>query len=246
MVTLNRFQSTFFINGILVLLSLLATVRAYPQTASSAQTDIQTDRTLINPSEVIASATEDAATNEIPSPVTKLYKGYYHFKDDETGDTMLMIVFNPRIVLPKERFKSKKQEQFYWKTVRDVRKCLPYAKLICSMLLETYEYLETFPTQKEKEKFMKDYESAIFAQYKPVMKTFTRSQGQMMMKLINRETNQSSYHIVKAFLGGFRASFWYAFGKLFGVSMRSAYRPDSDEKDAIIERICIRIEMGEL
>ena len=68
----------------------------------------------------------------------------------------------------------------------------------------------------------------------------------MLVKLINRETNQSSYSIVKAFLGSFRAGFWQTFGRLFGVNMKSGFDPEKNKEDAIIERICIRIETGTL
>ena len=78
------------------------------------------------------------------------------------------------------------------------------------------------------------------------MKTMTKSQGKMLLKLINRETNQSSYNIVKAFLGSFRAGFWHTFGRFFGVNMKAGYKPETDKNDAIIERICIRIEQGTL
>ena len=178
------------------------------------------------------------------SPLRKVYDGKYHFVEEETGDTVCMIVLNPITVYPQEKFKNKKEEQFYWKTVRDVKKTLPYAKLICSTLLETYEYLETFPTKKEKDDYLKEFESAIFDQYKPIMKKMTRSQGKILLKLINRETNQSSYNIVKAFLGSFRAGFWNTFGHLFGVNMKSSYEPEKNKDDAMIERICIRIEQG--
>ena len=178
------------------------------------------------------------------SPETKLYKGKYHFVEEQTGDTVCMVVFNPIYVLPQEKFKNTKEEQFYWRTVRDVKRTLPYAKLICVTLLETYEYIETFPTQKEREDYLKEMEGEIFKQYKPIMKTFTKSQGKMLLKLINRETHQSSYHIVKAFLGSFRAGFWQGFGRLFGVNMKVGYHPEKDEKDAMIERICIRVEQN--
>lgn len=180
------------------------------------------------------------------SPLQKVYKGKYHFVDEATGDTLCMIVLNSITIYPQEKFKNKKEEQFYWRTVRDVKKTLPYAKLICATLLETYEYLETFSTEKEKQEYLKKFEKAIFSQYKPIMKTFTRSQGKMLLKLINRETNQSSYNIVKAFLGSFRAGFWQTFGRFFGVNMKSGYNPSKDKKDAMIERICVRIEQGTL
>ena len=87
---------------------------------------------------------------------------------------------------------------------------------------------------------------ALYAQYKPVMKKLTKNQGKMMIKLINRETNQTSYHIVKAFLGTFRAGVWQTFGRFFGVNLNSPYRPEKDKKDALIERIATRVEQGAL
>ena len=196
---------------------------------------------------LLPSVAQDGAPEVTPvSGLQRVYKGKYHFVDEATGDTLCMIVMNPITIYPPERFKNKKEEEFYWRTVRDVRKTLPYAKLICSTLLETYEYLETFETEKEKQQYLKDFEDAIFEQYKPVMKKFTRSQAKMLVKLINRETHQSSFNIVKAFLGSFRAGFWQTFGRMFGVNMRSGYDPEGNKEDAVIERICVRIETGTL
>ncbi len=175
----------------------------------------------------------------------KVYRGKYHMVTEE-GDTVLMLVMNPVTVFPPLKFKNKKQEQFYWRTVRDVKKTLPYAKLICATLLETYEYIVTFPTQKEREEYLKRMEKEVFEQYKPVLKQFTRSQARLLVKLIQRETNQSGYDILKAFLGSFRAGFWQTFGRLFGVNLKGQYRPDSNSDDAIIERVCVAVEMGVL
>lgn len=182
---------------------------------------------------------EDPGTGRIPYA-----KGYYRTVID--GEEVKMIVLNDVTVFPPLVFKDKKQEEFYWRTLRDVRKTLPYAKLVCETLLETYEYIETFPTQKERDDYLKRMEDAIFKQYKPVLKTFTKSQAQVLVKLIKRETNQSGYSIIKAFLGSFRAGFWQTFGRFFGVNLKGDYRPDKDSNDAIIERIAVGIELGTL
>lgn len=171
-------------------------------------------------------------------------RGYYRTEID--GEEVKMIVLNEVSVFPPLKFKNKKQEEFYWRTVRDVKKTLPYAKLICETLLETYEYIETFPTKKERDAYLQRMEGAIFKQYKPVLKTFTKSQAQVLIKLIKRETNQSGYNIIKAFLGSFRAGFWQTFGRFFGVNLKGDYRPDRDEKDAIIERVAVAVELGQL
>lgn len=194
-----------------------------------------------------------AQTSDIPSAEEiearggrkKALQGYYFF-EGEDGEEQLMLVLADVTVFPPLKFKNKKEEEFYWKTVRDVRKALPYAKLICETLIETYEYIETYPTQKEREEHLKKMEGAVFEQYKPVLKKFTKSQAQMLIKLINRETNQSSYNILKAFLGSFRAGFWQTFGRFFGVNLKTSYKPESDRKDAIIERVATMIELGQL
>lgn len=171
------------------------------------------------------------------------YTGYY-FKIDEEGDTVPVFALRGITVFPKLKFKNKKEEQFYWRTVRDVKLTLPYAKLIAETLVETYEYIETFPTKKEREEYLKRMEKSLFEQYKPVLKRFSRRQARVLVKLIQRETNQSSYDIIRAFLGSFRAGFWQGFGKLFGVSLKAGYDPAADREDAIIERIACGVEEG--
>lgn len=171
------------------------------------------------------------------------YTGY-SYRIDTEGDTILVLMLNEITCFPPLKFKNKKEEQFYWRTVRDVRRTLPYAKLIAETLIETYEYIETFPTKKEREEYLKRMEKELFNEYKPVLKKFSRNQAKVLIKLVQRETNQTSYEIVKAFLGSFRASFWQGFGKLFGVSLKSDFRPSHDRQDAIIDRVATGIEQG--
>ena len=175
----------------------------------------------------------------------KAYRGFKHIVD-EYGDTCRLTYIRDVYVFPPLKFKNKKQEEFYWRTVRDVRKTLPYAKLAFSTLCETYEYIQTIPDKKERERHLKTLEKDIFEQYKPVVKKMTKSQGKMLLKLINRETDQTSYHIVKAFLGSFRAGFWQTFGRFFGMNMRAGYHPDKNKDDAIIERVALLVEQGAL
>ena len=191
-----------------------------------------------------AQAQETADDAEVRLKV-KAYEGYTRFVD-QYGDTCRMTYIRNITVYPPMKFRNKKEEQFYWRTVRDVRKTLPYAKLAFSTLCETYEYIQTIPDKKTREAHLKRLESDIFERYKPVIKGFTKSQGKMLLKLINRETNQSSYNIVKAFLGSFRAGFWQTFGRFFGMNMKVAYRPDKNKDDAVIERVATLIEQGAL
>ena len=200
---------------------------------------------LISLCALITKAQSDISTVDIDIARQDVFRKKYH-KITEEGDTVLVLVMNEITVFPPLKFKNKKEEQFYWRTVRDVKLTLPYAKLICATLTETYEYIETLPTQKEREQHLKQMEKDVFNQYKPALKKFSKNQARLLVKLIQRETNQSGYNILKAFLGSFRATFWQGFGKLFGVNLKGEFHPEKDRKDAIIERVCIAVEQGAL
>lgn len=180
-------------------------------------------------------------TLEVESP----YRGF-NWRVDENGDSIIVFYLRNITVFPPEQFKNKKDEEFFWRTVRDVKLTLPYARLIAETLIETYEYIETFPTQKEREDYLKSMEKALFEQYKPILKRFSKRQAKVLLKLIQRQTHQSGYEIVKAFLGSFRATFWQGFGKLFGVSLKSTFDPKNDAADATLDRIARRVEEGTL
>lgn len=186
-----------------------------------------------------------AAAESTPSVTRQNYRGAT-WRVDEEGDTVAVFLLRGITIYPPLKFKNKKDEEFYWRTVRDVKLTLPYAKLIAETLVETYEYIETFDTQKEREAYLKQMESALFEQYKPVLKRFSKRQAKVLVKLIQRETHQSSYDIVKAFLGSFRATFWQGFGKLFGVSLKSSFRPDKNKDDALLDRIARCVEQGSI
>lgn len=185
-------------------------------------------------------------TLEDPGPYTDGFYTGYNWRVDEYGDTVLVLYFKELPVYPPQRFRNKKEEEYYWRTVRNVKLTLPYAKLIAETLIETYEYIETFPNDKAREKYLKEMEGAIFKEYKPVLKRFSRTQAKILIKLVQRETRQTSYDIVKAFLGGFRATFWQGFGRLFGVSLKSSFNPQKDKEDATLNRIASLVERGML
>ena len=72
----------------------------------------------------------------------------------------------------------------------------------------------------------------------------TLSQGKLLIKLVNRETDSSSFELVKAFLGPFKAGFYQAFAAIFGASLKKEYHPE--DEDALVERIIILVENGQL
>lgn len=162
----------------------------------------------------------------------------------EEGDSLPVMIIPEVYVYPPVQFKNTAEEEKYKKLIRDVKRTLPYAKLIYATLIETYEYMQTLPTEKQRQEHMKRMEKDLYAEYFPVLKKMSLSQGKLLIKLINRECNQSSYDILKAFLGSFRAGFWNIFAGMFGASLKSDWDPQG--KDALTERIVILVEQGAL
>ncbi|MEG0948377.1 MAG: DUF4294 domain-containing protein [Bacteroidales bacterium] len=160
----------------------------------------------------------------------------------ENGDTIIIARMRTVVCYPKKIFKSKKEENLYWRDVRDVKKTLPLAKLIHGIMLETYEYIETLPTEKERDKHLKKMQSELFDTYKPTLKKLTFRQGKLLVKLIDRECKSNSYTLIQAYLGSFAAGFWQGFGKLFGVSLKAHWDPTG--KDQEMEKICVMVEYG--
>ena len=158
------------------------------------------------------------------------------------GDTLPVVNLREIFVFPDVKFKNKRQQKQYDRLERDVKRTLPYAKLIYDTLIETYEYIETLPTEKEQRAHIKRMEKELFEQYKPELKRLTFSQGKLLIKLIDRECNQSAFNLAKAFLGPFRAGFWNLFAGMFGASLKSEYDPKG--KDAQTERVVVLVENG--
>lgn len=160
------------------------------------------------------------------------------------GDTILSIQLRNIYVFPEVHFKNKRDLMRYYRLIRNVKKTLPIAKLINRTILETYEYLETLPDKKSKERHIKRVEKGLKEQYTPMMKKLTFSQGKLLIKLVDRECNQSSFELVRAFMGPFKAGFYQTFAALFGASLKKQYDPDGDDK--LTERIILLVENGQL
>lgn len=162
----------------------------------------------------------------------------------ENGDTIMQFMLPHVYVFPALEFTSKKQEQFYWKTVRDVKRTLPYAKAIGATLQEINDEMKDMETEKERKAYMKSKEEDLLGKYEPELKKLTLSQGKLLIRLVDRECDKTSYELIKDYRGGFRAFFWQGFARLFGANLKSTY--GKSEEDKIIERVIVLVESGQL
>lgn len=161
-----------------------------------------------------------------------------------SSDTFYLARMQDIYVYPEMVFKNKKQERFYWRTVRDVKKTLPFAKALAKEMQVADYQLAMLPDDKARRKWWRTYEKHLFAKYEKDFRRMTASQGQMLMKLMDRESEKTSYEIIKHYRGKASANFWQFIAKLFKNDLKEEY--DASDKDRIVERVINLVEAGQL
>ena len=188
--------------------------------------------------EITSEENEETTDSPVFVPMVKVGKALVD------NDSIQYVELNTLYVYPKLTFKNEKQRQAYNRLVANIKKVLPIAKEVNSIIVETYEYLQTLPDKKSKDEHMKRVEKGIRKEYTPRMKKLTYSQGKLLIKLVYRECNSSSYQLIQAFLGPIRAGFYQAFASLFGASLTKKYDPEG--VDRYTERIVRQVEAGQI
>lgn len=162
----------------------------------------------------------------------------------QNGDTLYMAWLRDLWVYAPLKFKNKKQERFYWKTVRDVKKTLPYAKMITREMAYADAELAKLPDDRARRKWWRSFERQLYKKYEKDLRGMYASQGRMLMKLMDRETDKTSYELIKQYRGKAAANFWQFVAKLFRNDLKEEY--DAADKDKIIERVINLVESGQL
>jgi len=163
---------------------------------------------------------------------------YYIIK----GDTIPreFIDLEEVILLNKLQFTSKEDRRRYLILRRKTRKVYPYAKLASERLITMLERLETIKRKRNKKKYTKRVQKYIEEEFSDKLKKFTRTEGQILAKLIHRQTGRTSFELVKELRTSWRA-FWYnTTANLFDISLKEKYDPFKNKEDYLIEDILER------
>jgi hypothetical protein len=104
--------------------------------------------------------------------------------------------------------------------------------------------MDSLPDKKAKDEFLNKAEKELKKQYTPRLKKLTFAQGKLLIKLIDRQCNFTSYELIKTYMGGFKAGFYHTFASLFGASLKKEYDPEID--DRLTERCILLIESGQM
>ena len=130
-------------------------------------------------------------------------------------------------------FKSKEDQMMYYKYKSRIQKVLPYVKIAKQLYVE-------IKSEKEKSKkrdyrhYRRDLEKEFRSKFEKELKDLTVSQGQMLFKLINRETSNNAYNIIKDIKGGFNAWFYQSIGKRWGYDLKENYDPNEEKMIELI------------
>jgi len=171
-------------------------------------------------------------------------------KTDSLNSTYLMIVgdtlinhsigLDEIIILPKLKLNSYKMRRRYLILQRKTLKVYPYAKLAAERLKVMRERMASVKSKRKRKEYTRRVQQFVEDEFSEKLKKFTITEGQILIKLIHRQTGETAFELIKALRSGWRA-FWYNnTAKLFNMSLKIPFDPETVEEDFFIEDILQR------
>lgn len=132
----------------------------------------------------------------------------------------------------------------YQRLIYNLKKVYPYALVVRDKLSETNDQLMKIPDDKGRKKYLRQFEKNLFGEYEDDVRDMTITQGKLLIKLIDRETYNTSYDLIRQYRGNISAAFWQGIARIFGTNLKAEYDPFGE--DAIMEIVLIELEAGNL
>ena len=165
-------------------------------------------------------------------------------RSEENGDTTL-IVYLPEVDIDlMQRYLQIIETNKGRRLANNVKKVYPYAKLAGTKMQEYDSLLANIPSKTERNRLMKQAETEITEQYTEELKNLTITQGLILVRLIDRETGNTSYKVVQELRGKVRAFFYQGFARLWGYNLKTEYDPQHNPEDDEIETIMTLLDRG--
>ena len=151
------------------------------------------------------------------------------------GDTIINSKKFPELDLIS--FKTKEEKINYYRTKKRIRKVYPIALFAKNKLNEIRSSLDTIPKNRKKRKFKRELGKWVKNEYEPIFRKMSIKEGRILIKLVYRETNYTTYDLVKDYRGRFSAFFWQRVIKAYDNDLKMKYDPISNSEDEMIESI---------
>ncbi|HEX2919735.1 MAG TPA: DUF4294 domain-containing protein [Bacteroidales bacterium] len=145
---------------------------------------------------------------------------------------------------PSREASRKSDYRKYERLIYNLKKVYPYALIVRGKLNEVNDQLVLLHTDRERKEFLREFEKDVFKEYEDDVRSMTITQGRLLLKLIDRETQNTSYDLIKDYRGKISAAFWQSIARIFGTNLKEQYDPFGD--DALVEVLLWEIENGTL
>ena len=165
---------------------------------------------------------------------------------DENGDTLLVVNLPEIDIDLMQRYLQIIDTRQGRRLANNVKKVYPYAKLAGDKMREYDSIIANTPKGSARDRLMEQAENEITERYTEELKNLNFSQGLILIRLIDRETGNTSYKVVQELRGKFRAFFYQGFARLWGYNLKSEYDPHNNEEDDQIETIVTLLERGQI
>jgi hypothetical protein len=160
------------------------------------------------------------------------------------GDTIIIYELKAINIRARYTYEYRKRMRQYNKLAKKVKKVYPYALLLEEKLDSMSIRMDKLASERKRKEFVKQKEKELFKQFEKEIMKLTISEGLVLVKLIDRQTGDTSYELIKELRGSITAFFWQGIARFFGNDLKAEYDPETI--DAMIEDIVQRIEAGEL
>jgi Domain of unknown function (DUF4294) len=160
------------------------------------------------------------------------------------GITMPEVEIKEVTVVARPGSAGRNEYRKYERLIYNIKKVYPYALIVRIRLNQVNEELKSITSEKERKNYIKDVEKDVFAEYEDDLVNMTITQGRLLIKLIDRETQNTSYSLIREYRGKLTAAFWQGIARIFGSNLKEEY--DAYGDDALIESIIREIDAGRL
>ncbi|MFT5336248.1 MAG: hypothetical protein ACI9YL_000242 [Luteibaculaceae bacterium] len=157
-----------------------------------------------------------------------------------TGDSLPTVWLMPVDIQMSKRAYRRYQKK-YNRLSRYIQKVYPYAQLAGEIINEYEVILDTISNERARKHMMQVAEDDLKREFEDELKSFTFSQGRILIKLIDRQTGKTTYELIQNMRGNFSAFMWQGVARIFGSNLKSEYDP---EEDFIIEQVILQIDKG--
>lgn len=156
------------------------------------------------------------------------------------GDTIPWTVLDEVLFVPKPTLNDFQARRNYYLLTKKVRRVYPFVREAALRMDSVNISLEGIDRRRQRRKYTRQYQKYLEDKFEPELRKLTRSEGQILSKLIYRETGLPVYEIIKTYRNGFSARFWSMTAWWYDIDLKRPYDPINDPEDQLIENILIR------